>query len=295
MPLNYEAVNASESPNPPYFDVLLDRIASGDREAVTAFGRHVHWGLWDSPAAADGSAADYLQAAERMCQRICDAAKIQPPARIADVGCGFGGTIASLNERYQSLAMTGINIDPRQLQRAAEQVVPAADNQVQWTCADAASLPLDDAAFDAVLAVECIFHFDRPRFFAEASRILRPGGVLSLSDFVPQPQMADFMTGGAGAMSEAIRWTYGDVDMSCSLDGYEQLAAENGMRLLACDDVTEQTLPTYDFLCEGAQRWHDRHHAELFLQATGWLRKASRKKLIRYLVLSFEKLGDRSC
>ncbi|QDV71566.1 Demethylrebeccamycin-D-glucose O-methyltransferase [Rosistilla carotiformis] len=286
-------MNASESPNPPYFDVLFDRIASGDHEAVTAFGRHVHWGLWESNAA-DGTAADYLQAAERMCQRICDAAKIQPPARIADVGCGFGGTIASLNERYQSLAMTGINIDSRQLQRAEELVVPAAGNQIQWICADAASLPLDDAGFDAVLAVECIFHFDRPRFFAEASRVLRPGGVLSLSDFVPQPRMAAFMDGGAGPMSEAIQWTYGDVDMSCSLEGYEQLAAEHGMRLLVCDDVTEQTLPTYDFLCEGARRWHDQKHAELFLQATGWLQKASRKKMIRYLILSFEKLASRA-
>lgn len=293
-------MNAAKSPNPPYFDVLLDRIASGDSDAVTAFGRHVHWGLWDDLAAAEGTADDYCQAAERMCQRICDAAKIgalaaiQSPVRIADIGCGFGGTIASLNERFTSLQMNGINIDARQLQRAAEQVVAAPSNQVKWTHADAASLPLEDATLDAVLAVECIFHFDRARFFAEAARVLQPGGVLSLSDFVPQPQLAAFMEGGSGAMSDAIQWTYGDVDMSCSLAGYEQLAAANGMRLLVCDDVTTETLPTYDFLIQGARQWHDQKHADLFLQATGWLQKASRKKLIRYLILSFEKLTDAS-
>jgi cyclopropane fatty-acyl-phospholipid synthase-like methyltransferase len=35
-----------------------------------------------------------------------------------DVGCGFGGTIASLNEHFSDLQLTGVNIDLRQLDRA---------------------------------------------------------------------------------------------------------------------------------------------------------------------------------
>ena len=39
-----------------------------------------------------------------------------------------------------------------------------------------------DAAFDRVLAVECIFHFpSRLQFLKEACRVLRPGGLLALS------------------------------------------------------------------------------------------------------------------
>jgi len=278
-----------DSPNPPYFDVLFDQIAAGDYDAVTAFGRHVHWGHWDDPQLATGSAADYREAAERLCRRVCEAAEIESSQRLIDVGCGFGGTIASLNERYDDLEMTGVNIDPRQLQRASEEVIPRGANQIKWVEADAADLPLEEACCDRVLAVECIFHFDRGRFLTEAARVLRDGGRLTISDFVPDQRTAEFMSGANFAAADAIRWTYGNVDMSCSSAQYRQLAEDCGMRFVSEQDITEQTLPTYEFLKEGAQQWQDEEHAELFLQATRWLEKASRKQMIRYLIISFEK------
>src|SRR5262249_40386438 len=131
----------------------------------TAFARHVHWGYWPDPAAADGSAEDYARAAERLCRRVCAAAAVRDGLRVLDVGCGFGGTLASLNERFDGLHMVGVNIDLRQLDRARLLVRPSPGNAVRFVEADALSLPFADASFDVVLAVECIFHFgDRAAF-----------------------------------------------------------------------------------------------------------------------------------
>jgi erythromycin 3''-O-methyltransferase len=48
---------------------------------------------------------------------------------------------------------------------------------------DATRLPFADGSFDGVISVEAAFHFpSRARFFAEAYRVLRPGGVLTMSD-----------------------------------------------------------------------------------------------------------------
>lgn len=285
----YACPMKDESPNPPYFDVLFDRIAAGDQDALIAFGRHVHWGCWDEPKRATGTASDYRDAAERLCQRVCEAAKIESGQRLLDVGCGFGGTIASLNERLEQLTMTGVNIDPRQLQRASSEVVARGENEIDWVQADAADLPLQNDSCDRILAVECIFHFDRRRFFAEAARVLRTGGRLTISDFVPDQRTAEFISGADFGGGEAIRWTYGNVDMTCSNASYRQLAEECGMRLVSKEDITEQTLPTYEFLKQGARQWQNAEHAELFLKATGWLEKASRKQMIRYMILTFVK------
>ena len=277
------------SPNPPYFDVLFDRIAAGDQKAVTAFGHHVHWGCWEKPDSATGSATEYQEAAERLCQRVCEAADIDDGQRIVDVGCGFGGTIASLNRQYDRLVMTGINIDARQLQRAREHVIPRSSNQITWVEADAASLPLKASCCDTILAVECIFHFDRQRFLAEAARVLHSGGQLTISDFVPVQRMADFLGSSGFAGSDAVRWSYGQVDMTCSIARYQQLARDSGLRLTLQQDLTAQTLPTYEFLRQNAERWQNAEQAELFRQATGWLERASRKNMIRYMILGFTK------
>jgi SAM-dependent methyltransferase len=48
---------------------------------------------------------------------------------------------------------------------------------------DATRLPFAAASFDGVISVEAAFHFaSRARFFAETFHVLRPGGVLSMSD-----------------------------------------------------------------------------------------------------------------
>jgi ubiquinone/menaquinone biosynthesis C-methylase UbiE len=50
---------------------------------------------------------------------------------------------------------------------------------VEWRKADAMSLPFDDRAFDAVVCQFGVMFFpDKGRAFAEARRVLRPGGTL---------------------------------------------------------------------------------------------------------------------
>ena len=260
-----------------------------DPGAGTAFGRHVHWGYWNEPAQADIGFEEYGRAAEALCLAVLSCTNVRDGLRVLDVGCGLGGTIACLNERYSRMEFIGVNIDPLQLQRAAAQIELRSGNILGLLLADAAQLPIADECVDVALAVESVFHFDRPRFFAEIGRTLRSGGSLTLSDFVPHARAAPYIEAMDFGGNEAIRSTYGVIDISWSVDRYRELAAAHGLTLSDVRDVTAHTLPTYDFLRGNVEGWTDKQDAEQFIRATGLLEKASRRGFISYQILRFDK------
>ena len=97
-----------------------------------SFGRHVHWGYWEQPKLAELTTADFEQATENLSRQVCMAGNIQDGLKVLDVGCGFGGTIAHINENYSGMELSGLNLDDRQLRRAREALKPLSDNRIEF-------------------------------------------------------------------------------------------------------------------------------------------------------------------
>ncbi|MBI4574396.1 MAG: methyltransferase domain-containing protein [candidate division NC10 bacterium] len=274
----------------PYFDALLRRLAENEPDAQLAFGRHVHWGYWTDPEQATGTAEDYAVAAEAMCRETCDAADLRHGLRILDVGCGFGGTIASLNERFRNVDLLGINIDPRQLARARHLVQPRRGNRIRFVEGNACALPFAAGMFDVVLAVECIFHFpSRDDFFAETARVLVEGGRLVISDFVPAPETAATLHDYSAGEGGIVERTYGKVDFFCTLQRYQELAELAGLQNLGSRPITPHTLPTFIFLRKHHRASPVPEEARRFDRATMRLEVASRMGWLDYTILRFQK------
>ena len=265
----------------PYFTLLLDRLDKNDPELTEAFGRHVHWGYWDSPELADGTARDFAAATERLSRRICNAAGIKSDIRVLDVGCGFGGTIASLNERIAPLALTGLNIDERQLERARKIVRANPQNQIDFVEGDACALPFDDASFEVVLAVECVFHFpSRIDFWHEARRVLTPGGRLAITDFVATGKIPDPPI--VPEVAARVERFYGPGSV-VTLADYHALAERSGLRITNVDDLTRGMAPSWPF----AQRVLGGLSDDAPF-ATALLEQQAREDIARYLIITFE-------
>jgi ubiquinone/menaquinone biosynthesis C-methylase UbiE len=270
----------------PYFDVLLANFAKGDRDVIECFGLHVHWGYWENPALADGSTADFAKAAENLVIKMSDLAETKNSLKILDCGCGFGGNISSLNQRFSHLQLIGLNIDPRQLERARSQVKPTNNNQIEFIQGDACELPFPDASFDLVFAVECIFHFpSRQKFFQETKRVLKPGGRLVLSDFVPREIVLSTWSLTSLISEPLVTHAYGQVDVTYSVSKYRDLAKSTGFQIGNEIDITQNTVPTYRVIRE-LQFAGDNKKAAL---GNWFIEIVSRLTLIRYLLLSYIK------
>lgn len=275
--------------SPPYFIRLFDSLAREDSEISLAFGKHVHWGLFPDPDMSLVTASDYGRAAEAMCLKMIQLAGISNGDSVLDIGCGFGGTVSCLNERYSPIEVAGLNIDINQLRSAAKAIKPRSGNQIQFLVADAARMPLADGAVDCALCVESIFHFDRPRFIEEVSRLLRHGGSLVVSDFVPDESTATLIEGMDLGNNSAVSSAYGAIDISWSITRYREFASECGLSLDHTVDVSQHTLPTYVFLQKCINDWQEKEEAKKFQRATSLLEQATRRGLIAYQLMRFEK------
>ncbi|MCP2264092.1 class I SAM-dependent methyltransferase [Promicromonospora thailandica] len=105
---------------------------------------------------------------------LLDAAGIGPGTRVLDVGCGTGALLAHL--RDQGARPSGVDPAAR-MAELAQARAPGVDVRR----GEFEDLPFDDAAFDAVLAVNAFQLADPDEALAEAARVLAPGGVLGLA------------------------------------------------------------------------------------------------------------------
>lgn len=108
---------------------------------------------------------------------------IAPDTRVLDIGSGIGGTArhiaAGTGARVQGVDLTPVYVETAQ---ALSRLV-GLDDRTAFAVGSALDLPLEDDSFDLAM----MFHVgmnieDKDRLFAEAARVLVPGGTFALFD-----------------------------------------------------------------------------------------------------------------
>jgi SAM-dependent methyltransferase len=164
-------------------------------------------GLWQGPGTEDE--------AEDACRRLVTTLASALPAGgvVADVGNGLGTQDPVIAGTARPRRLLAVNITAWQLAAGRDRLRQAAAAPV---AGDATRLPIAGAALDGVISVEAAFHFrSRQAFFEECYRVLRPGGVLSMSDISVQ------------------RWPAGPAEMLAGLTQLRVFGLRPGMAMTA--------------------------------------------------------------
>jgi ubiquinone/menaquinone biosynthesis C-methylase UbiE len=117
-------------------------------------------------------AAQYANARPEYPRALYDwiASHVSPRALAWEPGCGSGQATRDLATIFDHVHAT----DPSAAQ-IAQAHGPA---NVTFSVGPGEASGLPDASIDAVCVAQALHWFDQPRFFAECTRVLRPGGVL---------------------------------------------------------------------------------------------------------------------
>lgn len=121
---------------------------------------------------------------EQLCMEVFRAAELDAGHAVVDVGFGSGEQDFLLARTFEVARVTGFNIAARQVRYASERAArELPGGKLEFREGEAEVLPgIAAGSVDRVLAIECAFYFDRPRFYERTAEILKPGGRVVLAD-----------------------------------------------------------------------------------------------------------------
>ncbi|MFN2543815.1 MAG: class I SAM-dependent methyltransferase [Actinomycetota bacterium] len=120
---------------------------------------------------------DHWSGPPGMVERIARALETQPEHLVIDVGCGIGGPARRLAETV-GCRVVGIDVVGDVLRIAAKRRTRG----VRFVAGDAAAVPIRDALADQVWSLGSVAHVDVAVMASEVRRILRPGGLVAVTE-----------------------------------------------------------------------------------------------------------------
>ncbi len=155
-------------------------MAESHRHFIPAAGRDWLLPLYDP-------VQRFLLREESVKGELVEQARIEPGARVLDIGSGTGSLTLQLKRRHPGAEVVGLDPDPKALALARAKAAKA-ELAIQFEHGFADEMPFGEATFDRVFSSLMFHHLTRVEKLAtlrDVRRVLAPGASLHLLDFGP--------------------------------------------------------------------------------------------------------------
>lgn len=128
--------------------------------------------------------------------QVADRLHLKEDSRVLEVGCGSGVYSVEVARRVPAGHLELFDLQPEMLERARRKIETAGlAGAVGYTQGDARELRFPPGSFDVAFLVAVLGEVPEPRECLRAlRRALRPGGLLSITEHLPDPDFSRLST-----------------------------------------------------------------------------------------------------
>ena len=128
-------------------------------------------------------------------QKLAARLALTAASHVLEVGAGSGFYSVEVAQRVPGGHLELLDLQPEMLKKAQRKLEAKRLSNVGYTLADAGRLPFKEDSFDALFLVAVLGEVSNQKaFLSEARRVLKPEGMLSISEHLPDPDFSPFAT-----------------------------------------------------------------------------------------------------
>lgn len=171
-----------------------------------------------------------------------DLAELQPGESVVDLGSGSGMDVFfACTQVGPQGRVAGVDFTAEQLAKAESLAAVAGFEQAEFRSGRIEQVPIEDESADCVISNGVInLSPEKEAVFAEAARVLRPGGRLAIADIVSEQQLKESIVCDADLWASCIGG-------AAQEDTYRQAIEAAGLR------IEEIRRNPYEFISERAR------------------------------------------
>ncbi len=202
---------------------------------------YLNFGLWEN------GITDYVQAAENLVHRLGNLLGLSKTSKLLDVAPGMGTQDIYLFQKFAPLYIEGLDITWKHIEGARRRTREAhVEDRVRYHHGTATEIPFPDKSFTHVLSIEGPVNFDtREKFFHEAHRVLQPGGIIAMADFIVKKPPRSLFEKFVAKAGRSL-WKIPSANLY-SADVYREKMQRAGFEKVEIQEVGASVIPGYYF------------------------------------------------